>query len=161
MASFNKVILIGNLTQDPVLRQTNGGQNVVTFGLALRRQFVTNRGEQREEVTFVDVEAWGRTGEVVSQYCVKGNPLFVEGRLKFDQWQDRETGARRSRISVSAESVQLLGAPNRGTGYGEETPAGQQPYQPTQMPQPGMYGGTPAPMPAFQPIQDDTPDSPF
>ena len=110
-----------NLTRDPETRQTNGGQSVVAFGLAVSRQYLTARNEQREEVLFVDVEAWGRTGEVVAQYCRKGNPLFVEGRLKFDQWQDRDTGARRSRLSVTAESIQLLGAPDRGAGYGEES----------------------------------------
>ena len=165
MASFNKVLLIGNLTRDPETRQTNGGQSVVAFGLAVSRQYLTARNEQREEVLFVGVEAWGRTGEVVAQYCRKGNPLFVEGRLKFDQWQDRDTGARRSRLSVTAESIQLLGAPNRGAGYGEESAGGQQPYQPG--PQGGAFGAVPppqqlgAPMPAFQPISDDTPESPF
>ena len=150
MASFNKVLLIGNLTRDPETRQTNGGQSVVAFGLAVSRQYLTARNEQREEVLFVDVEAWGRTGEVVAQYCRKGNPLFVEGRLKFDQWQDRDTGARRSRLSVTAESIQLLGAPNRGAGYGEESAGGQQPYQPA--PQGGAFGAVPPPQQPGAPL---------
>lgn len=158
-ASFNKVLLIGNLTRDPETRQTNGGQSVVSFGLAVNRQFMSGRGEQREEVTFIDLEAWGRTGEVVAQYCRKGSPLFVEGRLRYDQWQDRDTGQRRSRLTVTAESIQLLGSPNRGAGYAEEQTGGQQPYQPQQ--QSGVGYPSAAPMPDFQPITDDTPTSPF
>mgnify|MGYP004447611927 CR=1 FL=1 len=167
-ASFNKVLLIGNLTRDPEVRQLTTGQNVTSFGLAISRQFVSMRGESREETCFVDVDAWGRTGEIVAQYCRKGNPLFVEGRLRYDQWDDRETGKKRSRLSVTAESIQLLGAPNRGTGYGEEAMGGQQPYQPSvgYGQQPPMGGGyampqAGAPMPEFQSIPDDTPSTPF
>ncbi|MBP5641309.1 MAG: single-stranded DNA-binding protein [Victivallales bacterium] len=172
-ASFNKVLLMGNLTRDPEARSTSGGQAVVTFGLAVNRTISTARGEQREEVTFVDVEAWGRQGEVVQQYCRKGSPLFVEGRLRFDQWQDRETGQKRNRLTVTAETIQLLGSPARGVGYGEDGQMGvpMQGYQPQQgygMPPvqgdgrvPPRGGMNVGPMPEFQPISDDTPNNPF
>jgi single-strand DNA-binding protein len=170
-ASFNKVLLMGNLTRDPESRATNGGQAVVSFGLALNRTYATARGEQRDEVVFVDVEAWGRQGEVVLQYCRKGSPLFVEGRLRYDQWQERETGAKRSRLTVTAETVQLLGGPARGAGYGEDGQAAGAPMQGYQQqgygaPMPPQGGRIPprgnvGPMPEFQPISDDTPASPF
>ncbi len=172
-ASFNKVLLMGNLTRDPESRATTGGQSVVSFGLAVNRTYATARGEQREEVTFIDVEAWGRQGEVVLQYCRKGSPLFVEGRLRYDQWQDRENGLRRSRLTVTAETVQLLGGPARGAGYGEDAQMGGAPMQGYPQPQgygaPGPQGGripprggaNVGPMPEFQPISDDTPASPF
>lgn len=110
MASFNKVILVGNLTRDPELRYTPKGTAVAKVGLAVNRVWTNEAGEKKEEVTFVDVDCWGRTAENVGQYMRKGRPMLVEGRLKLDQWDDKETGQKRSRLGVVAESVQFLGA---------------------------------------------------
>ena len=150
-ASLNKVFMMGNLTRDPDLRQA-GGQQICSFGIALNRTYQTARGETREDVCYVDVEAWGRTADIVSQYARKGSPLFVEGRLRYDTWDDRETGKKRNRLTVTAENVQLLGGPrdNNGMapqgGYAEDMPGGQRPYyqQPPQGGQP-YYGQAPAP----------------
>ncbi|MBO7091853.1 MAG: single-stranded DNA-binding protein, partial [Victivallales bacterium] len=114
-ASLNKVFMMGNLTRDPELRQA-GGQQICGFGIALNRTYQTARGETREDVCYVDVEAWGRTADIVAQYARKGSPLFVEGRLRYDQWDDRETGKKRSRLTVTAENVQLLGGPRDNNG---------------------------------------------
>ena len=139
-ASLNKVFMMGNLTRDPELRQA-GGQQICGFGIALNRTYQTARGETREDVCYVDVEAWGRTADIVAQYARKGSPLFVEGRLRYDQWDDRETGKKRSRLTVTAENVQLLGGPrdNNGMapqgGYAEDMPGGQRPYYQQQPPQ--------------------------
>ena len=142
-ASLNKVFMMGNLTRDPELRQA-GGQQICGFGIALNRTYQTARGETREDVCYVDVEAWGRTADIVAQYARKGSPLFVEGRLRYDTWDDRETGKKRSRLTVTAENVQLLGGPrdNNGMppqgGYAEDMPGGQRPYY-QQPPQGGYY----------------------
>ena len=92
MASFNKVILMGNLTRDPQLKYLPSQTAVTEFGLACNRKFKTQAGEDKEEVTFVDCTAFGRTGEVINQYFTKGKPIFIEGRLKYDQWEDKQGG---------------------------------------------------------------------
>jgi len=107
MANLNKVMLIGNLTRDVELRYTPGGTAVCSFGLATNRKWKNKQGEQQEEVTFVDVEAWARTAELCQQYLSKGSPLFVEGRLKLDQWQSKD-GQRRSKLKVVIENMQFL-----------------------------------------------------
>ena len=117
MASFNKVMLMGNLTRDVEIRHTSGNTAVGNFGLAVNRKFKTQSGEQREEVTFVDCEAWGRTAEVMAQYLGKGRPVFVEGRLKLDQWEDRNGGGKRSKISVVVENFQFIDS-GQGGGSG-------------------------------------------
>ncbi|HRP63886.1 MAG TPA: single-stranded DNA-binding protein [Phycisphaerales bacterium] len=99
MANYNKVLLMGNLTRDIELKHTPSGQVVGNIGLAVNRRYKTNEGEQREETTFVDCEAWGRTAEVMNQYLSKGRPVFIEGRLKLDTWQDKD-GSNRRRIPV-------------------------------------------------------------
>jgi single-strand DNA-binding protein len=116
MASFNKVILVGNLTRDPELRYTPKGTAVAKIGLAVNRVWTTETGEKKEEVTFVDVDAFGRTAENVAQYMRKGSPMLVEGRLKLDQWDDKQTGQKRSKMGVVAESVQFLGSPRSTEG---------------------------------------------
>ena len=113
MANFNKVLLVGNLTRDPELKHTPSNQAVAQIGLAVNRNFQTKDGEKREETTFVDCEAWGRTAEVMSQYLAKGRPVLVEGRLKLDQWQDKD-GNNRSKLKVVIENFQFLGG--RGEG---------------------------------------------
>ena len=116
MANFNKVILAGNLTRDPELRYTPKGQALAKLGLAINRSFKTESGENREEVTFVDVDAWGRQAEVISQYLKKGRPLLVEGRLKLDQWEDKTTHQKQSKLRVVLESFSFLDSGNRGEG---------------------------------------------
>lgn len=112
MASFNKVILMGNLTRDPELRYTPKGTAVARLGIALNRIWTSETGEKKEEVTFVDVDVFGRTAENVAQYMRKGRQILIEGRLRLDQWDDKQTGQKRSKLSVVAETVQFLGAPS-------------------------------------------------
>ena len=117
MASFNKVILLGNLTRDPEVRYTPKGPAVTDLGLAVNRTYTADNGEKREEVTFVDVTFWGRTAEVAGEYLKKGRPVFVEGRLQLDSWDDKQSGQKRSKLKVIGENMQMLGAP-RGAGAG-------------------------------------------
>ncbi len=122
MASLNKVFLIGNLTRDPELRYTPQGTAVASFGLASNRRWKSSDGQDKEETLFVDVTAFGRQAEIISEYMSKGRPIFVEGRLKLDQWQDKESGAKRSKLTVTVESFQFLGA---GPGAGGESGEGR------------------------------------
>jgi single-strand DNA-binding protein len=117
MANLNKVMLIGNLTRDPELRVTPKGTAICTFSLAVNRKFRDESGADREEVTYVDIEAWGKAGENISKYCTKGRPLFVEGRLRLDQWEDKNTKEKRSRMKVVCENFQFLGG-GRSEGGG-------------------------------------------
>ena len=113
MASYNRVLLMGNLTRDPELRQTSSNNPVANIGLAVNRSYTTKSGERREEATFIDCEAWGRTAEVMSRYLKKGRPVFVDGRLKLDEWEDRE-GNRRHKLKVVIEQFQFINSnPNR------------------------------------------------
>ena len=111
MANFNKVILAGNLTRDPELRYTPKGTAIAKFGLAINRVWRNEAGETKEEVTFVDVDAFGRTAENIGQYMHKGSPILVEGRLRLDQWEDKQTNQKRSKLGVVADNVQFLGGP--------------------------------------------------
>lgn len=115
-ANFNKVILAGNLTRDPELRYTPKGTAVTEIGLAINRSWKSESGEQQEETTFVDVAAYGRTAEVIAQYMKKGRPLLIEGRLKLDTWDDKQTGQKRSKLRVVCEGFQFLDSGNRGEG---------------------------------------------
>jgi single-strand DNA-binding protein len=116
--SVNKVFLMGNLTRDIELRHLSGDQAVANFGLAVNRRFRTKDGESREETTFIDCEAWGRTAETMSKYLHKGRPVFVEGRLKLDQWEDRESGGKRSKLKVVIDNFQFVDSPGGGGGGG-------------------------------------------
>ncbi len=127
MASFNKVILVGNLTRDPELRYTPKGTAVAKIGLAVNRVWTTETGEKKEEVTFVDVDMFGRTAENVAQYMRKGSSLLVEGRLRLDQWDDKQTGQKRSKLGVVAEVAQFLGSPRGGEGGSAPAPARPRP----------------------------------
>jgi len=119
MAALNKVFLMGNLTRDPELRYTPQGTAVSSFGLATTRRWKSPDGQEREDTVFVDVNAFGRQAEVISEYMTKGRPIFIEGRLKLDQWNDKETGAKRSKLTVTVEGFQFLGpGPGRGGGEG-------------------------------------------
>src|ERR1700722_13486933 len=118
MASFNRVLLLGNLTRDPQMKYLPSQMAVTEFGLACNRKFKTASGEEREEVTFVDCTAFGRIGDIINQYCTKGRPLFIEGRLKLDQWEDKNGGGKRSKLSVVVENMQLLGGRDGAPGGG-------------------------------------------
>lgn len=117
MANLNKVFLVGNLTRDPELRYTPKGMAIAKLGVAVNRNWTTESGEKKEEVTFVDVDVFGRTAENVGQYLRRGSSLLVEGRLRLDTWDDKQTGQKRNKLGVVAEYVQFLGAP-RGAGDG-------------------------------------------
>jgi single-strand DNA-binding protein len=123
MASFNKVILVGNLTRDPELRYTPKGMAIAKIGLAVNRTWRSETGEQKEEVTFVDVDAFGKQAETIGQYLKKGRPLLIEGRLRLDQWEDKQTQQKRSRLGVVMESFQFLDSGNRGEGSPASPPA--------------------------------------
>ncbi|WOO43684.1 single-stranded DNA-binding protein [Rubellicoccus peritrichatus] len=120
MASFNKVILMGNLTRDPELRMTPGGMAICKLGIAVNRVFTTKEGEKREEVTFIDCDAFGRQAETLSKYMSKGRSLLIEGRLRLDQWESKE-GEKRSKISVVVENFQFTGDRGEGGGSGESS----------------------------------------
>ncbi len=109
MPNLNKVILMGNLTRDPEIKYTPKGTAIAAFGLAINRSYTTEGGEKREEVTFVDCEAYARVAEIIGEYCKKGRPLYVEGRLKLDSWDDKQSGQKRSKMKIVVESIQLLG----------------------------------------------------
>lgn len=109
MASFNKVILVGNLTRDPETRTTPKGVTNSQFGLAVNRKFRDASGSTREETTFVDIEAWDKQAENITKFCFRGSPLMVEGRLKLDTWVDKSSGQNRSKLKVVLENFQLLG----------------------------------------------------
>lgn len=133
-ASFNKVLLMGNLTADPALRYTPGGAAVCDLRMAINRSFMGSNGQPREEVCYVDVSVWGKTAENCPRYLTKGSPVFIEGRLQLDQWDDRETGKKMSKLRVVAESVQFLNMGNRGDqqqqgGYQQQPYQGQQQQQ--------------------------------
>ncbi len=124
MPNLNRVLLMGNLTRDPELRYTPNNQAVCNVGIAVNRRWRNQQGEQQEETTFVDCEAWGRAAEVINQYMKKGRPIFVEGRLKLDQWQDKD-GGNRSKLKVVVENFQFVDS-REGDGGG-----GRDNYQPS------------------------------
>ena len=114
MANLNRVLLIGNLTRDPDLRYTPKGTAVTEIGLAINRIYSGDDGERKEETTFVDVTLWARLAENAGQYLKKGRPVFIEGRLQLDTWDDKQTGQKRSKMRVVAENMQLLGSRQEG-----------------------------------------------
>lgn len=126
--SFNKVILMGNITRDIELKHTNSNQAVAQIGMAVNRRWRTPEGEQREEVTFVDCEAWGKTAEMMKQYFGKGRPVMIEGRLKLDTWQDKESGQNRSKLKVVVENFHFVDSkPGGGEGGGSGEGGGYRP----------------------------------
>jgi single-strand DNA-binding protein len=154
MASFNKVILVGNLTRDPELRYTPKGMAIAKIGLAVNRNWTSEGGEKKEEVTFVDVDIFGRTAENVAQYMKKGRPILIEGRLRLDQWDDKQTGQKRSRLGVVAETVQFLGSGGgAGGGDGGEPPSPAPRRSAPSAPAPSA----PASEPDMPPPDDDVP----
>lgn len=140
MASFNKVILLGNLTRDPEVRYTPKGTAVAEVGLAVNRVYTTEGGEKREEATFVDVTFWGRTAEIAGEYLKKGRPVFIEGRLQLDTWDDKQTGQKRSKLRVVAEGMQLIGGRQGGGGEFDEGGGGRPPARTAPPPKPAASG---------------------
>jgi len=114
MASFNQVILIGNLTRDPELRVTPKGTALCTFGLAVNRSYKDESGNVREEVNFFDIESWGKQAEVISKFMTKGRPIFIQGRLRLDTWDDKTTGQKRNKIKIVLENFQFIGSREGG-----------------------------------------------
>jgi single-strand DNA-binding protein len=130
MPNYNKVILMGNLTRDPEVKYTSGGTAIAKLGMAINRTWTNKEGQKQEETTFVDVDAFGRQAEVIGQYLKKGRPVMIEGRLKLDQWDDKQTGQKRSKLGVTLEGFQFLdsrgeggGGGGGGQGYQSDTPA--------------------------------------
>jgi single-strand DNA-binding protein len=162
MASVNRVTLIGNLTRDPQLKYLPSQTAVVEFGLAMNRRFKAANGEDREEATFVDCSAFGKMAETINQYCQKGKLLYVEGRLKYDQWEDKQGGGKRSKLSVVIENFQFLGGREGGGGGGGGGGGRQQSgdeggYQQSRPPARGQPQRNSAPPPEQQepPIGDE------
>ena len=152
MASLNKVLLMGNLTRNPEIRYTPGGSAVCEFGIAINRRFMQANGQEKEETCFVDITVWGKQAESSSRFLQKGSSVFVEGRLVYDQWTEKDTGNKRSRLRIYAERVQFLdrrdAAPQGGEGDGAAPQQyGQAPQQGgysrfrSQQPGAGPYGG--------------------
>jgi len=147
MANLNKVMLMGNLTRDPEVRYTPKGTAVAELGLAINRVYSAENGEKREETTFVDVTLWGRTAEIAGEYLKKGRPVFIEGRLQLDSWDDKATGQKRSKLKVVGEGMQLLGS-RGGGGEGGSGGGGSEPTS----------GGAPQSRPSAPPKQKPLPD---
>ncbi len=143
MANVNKVFLIGNLTAEPEFRQLPSGDGIASFSLAMNRRYTNGRGEQVEDTTFVEIDAFSRVADIIRQYVHKGDPLFVEGRLRQDRWVDKQTNQQRSRLKVVADNIQLLSSrPSGATAGGDGGYAAPQYRQQYQQPQ---YGQPPAP----------------
>jgi len=118
MANLNKVMLIGNLTRDPEIKYTPKGSAVADIALAVNRNYTLENGEKREETTFVDIVLWGRLAEIAGEYLKKGRPVYIEGRLQLDSWDDKQTGQKRTKMRVVGEGLQLLGSRGDGGGGG-------------------------------------------
>lgn len=121
MASFNQVTIVGNLCRDPELRNLNSGTAVCGFSVAVNETWKDKAtGQKKESVTYVDCTAWGRTAEVLAEYAAKGSCVLVSGRLKQESWDDKQTGQKRTKLAVTADSIQLMGSkPNRDTQASE------------------------------------------
>lgn len=154
MANLNKVMLMGNLTRDPEVRYTPKGTAVAELGMAINRVYSAENGEKREETTFVDVTLWGRTAEIAGEYLKKGRPVFIEGRLQLDTWDDKQTGQKRSKLKVVGEGMQLIGSRGGGEGGGGGESSGAAPQsRPAARPAPQK----PPVDPDLQPEEDDIP----
>jgi single-strand DNA-binding protein len=155
MANYNKVILIGNLTRDPDLRFTGSGLAIAKLGLAVKRSWRDQAsGEQKEEVTFVDVDAFGKQAETLGKYMKKGRPIMIEGRLRLDTWEDKQTNQKRSKLGVVLESFQFLdfrGAEDDGGGGPPRSPRPSPPPTGAAGPTPPAEGDEPPP------AEDDVP----
>lgn len=141
MANLNKVMLIGNLTRDPEVRYTPKGTAVADIGLAINRYFQNDNGERQEETTFVDVTLWGKQAELAQQYLGKGRPVYIEGRLQLDSWQDKD-GQKRNKLKIVCENMQFLGNREGGGGHRDDDEGGGGGYsRPQRQSGGGGYGG--------------------
>ena len=150
MASFNKVILAGNLTRDPELRYMPNGKAIAKIGLAVSRTWTNDAGEKKEDVAFIDVDAFGRQAEVIGQYFKKGRPILLEGRLKLDQWEDKNTHQKQSKLKVVLESFSFLDS-NRTEGGSPAEGSRNRPAAPPAAEE------SPADSSAPPPAEDDVP----
>jgi single-strand DNA-binding protein len=159
MASFNRVILLGNLTRDPQVRYTPSGTAVAEIGMAVNRYWFDKQSNtRREETTFVDVTLWGREAEVAGEYLAKGRPVLIEGRLQLDTWDDKQTGQKRSKLRVVAEHMQMLGSRGDGgggSGGGRSSAPAHAQTEPSDGPPTGEFDSEAAS--SGPPPQDDVP----
>jgi len=146
-SSFNRVILAGNMTRDPESRALPSGQPLTKFSLAINRSYTTKDGEKREEVTYVDIESYGKQAEIIAKYCTKGSGILVEGRLKLDSWDDKKTGEKRSRLGVVLENFTFIGGRAQGGSADGEGSA----------PRSGGARGGASPAPSSDVPEDDVP----
>lgn len=165
MASLNKVLLIGNLTRDPELRYLTGGNSAVCeFGIAINRRFMQASGQEKDETCFLEIVVWGKQAETCSRFLQKGSTVFIEGRLVYDQWTEKDTQKKRSRVRVTAERVQFLsGRRDEQGGMPGEMPPEDDGYQPRQgAPRQGGYqqGGYQQRAPQGQPYRRQSFDEP-
>lgn len=158
MANLNKVMIIGNVTRDPEVKYTPKGSAVTDLGIAVNRTYKVGE-ERKEEVTYVDVTLWGRLAEIAGEYCRKGKPVYIEGRLQLDSWEDKASGQKRSKLRVVGEEMQLLGPKMGGSPSG----GGDEEYseRPQRREQPSSGGGFSrgSAAPSQPPIEED--DIPF
>lgn len=144
MANLNKVMLIGNLTRDPEIKYTPKGMAIAQLGLAINRNWTNDGGEKQEETTFVDVDLFGRLAEIAGEYLKKGRPVYIEGRLRLESWDDKQSGQKRTKMKVVGEQLQLLGtrdgggseAKGGGDEYSVSRPASRPPSRPAPAPRP-------------------------
>ncbi|MBR3157018.1 single-stranded DNA-binding protein [Candidatus Saccharibacteria bacterium] len=129
MRGFSKAIITGNLTRDPELRTTPNGASVCSFSVAVNRVFKDSNGEQKEAVSYIDCSAWGKLGEMISQYAKKGSGVLVSGRLDQRSWEDKNGGGKRSRVEIVVEDFNFVGAPrdNSNSASSEPTSAADVP----------------------------------
>jgi single-strand DNA-binding protein len=157
MASYNKVLMMGNLTRDPELRYTPKGTAITNIDVAINRTYTTENGEQKEEVTYInDIEVWGRQAETTQKYLSKGSPVFVEGRLRLDSWEDKDTKQKRNRLKIVAERIQFLSAPRNAEFQGGEEGGGSAPPRRAAPRSPAQPAETPA-APEQTAAKDDIP----
>lgn len=156
--NLNHVVLAGHLTRDPEVRQIGDDKVVAKTGVAINRRWKDAAGEQREEATFVEIEAWGRTAELMGQYLKKGSPAYIEGRLKLDTWEDKESGEKRSKMKVVADTVQFLASRPAGE-HGEATDNATEGAVGRPARQPAPARARPAPAKARVPVPEG--EAPF
>lgn len=155
-ASFNKVILLGNLTRDPELRTIpSTGNSYARLGLAVNRRYTAKDGSLKEETVFVDIDVFGKPAETIAKYCTKGSGLLVEGRLKLDQWDDKNTGEKRSKLGVVLENFTFVGG--RGNANVGESQSQNYGYAATPAPRNTIPAAPQAPAPAAPELEEDIP----
>jgi single-strand DNA-binding protein len=159
MANLNKVMIIGNVTRDPEVKYTPKGSAVTDLGIAVNRTYKVGE-ERKEEVTYIDVTLWGRLAEIAGEYCRKGKPVYIEGRLQLDSWEDKATGQKRSKLRVVGEEMQLLGPKMGGSSSGGDEEYSERPVRREQPSSGGGSGGfSRGSAPSQPPIEED--DIPF